>query len=576
MSINSELTKTASHLRNARNAIIGRGGEISLTAGLKDLSDAIYAIPSDAALVYQTDESVAYRKVVPSGVLNFAKVSKVGGMSYKTKQLIPYPYIESTNTENGVTWIDNGDGSITATGSATAYTDLRLATIKALPNTTYVFSGIANTVNIALEVSLRDESDKLIDFFELTSKTTSGKVVVNTADYPTAKTLRVILKRNAVGEISGTAYPMCNYGETPLPYEPYFAGLRHTKVTEIKSEGANLIPFPYLGTKGAGFTATTNGLAWSVNADGSIRVVGTSENAPTFRLWENCKVSANVPLAICGYIKYGGSSQKVDFVCRKTMSDGTTFTFLSDAGSLGTSNILTAQLNDGETFDYVGIYIAPGRTVDATIYPMLNYGEEASPYKPYVGTLDKLTIPASEQAIDGHDVGMNTDYYNHLEFVDGKVLYHKVCGERIFNGTEYFHLNVYLQSSRGRNAYQVATIGLKGDQAPLCNSFESLKWSQNAGSAVNSMWYLDNELIFITDGQQTVEEWKAHLAERYASGNPLVVVYALAEPIVTDVTEYFTAMPFIEVEGGGTLTAVNEYEQAAPSTINYITETAGI
>lgn len=35
------------------------------------------------------------------------------------KNLIPYPYAETTRTENGITFTDNGDGSITANGTAT-------------------------------------------------------------------------------------------------------------------------------------------------------------------------------------------------------------------------------------------------------------------------------------------------------------------------------------------------------------------------------------------------------------------------------------------------------------------------
>lgn len=36
------------------------------------------------------------------------------------KNLIPYPYYQTTQTTNGITFTDNGDGSITATGTATA------------------------------------------------------------------------------------------------------------------------------------------------------------------------------------------------------------------------------------------------------------------------------------------------------------------------------------------------------------------------------------------------------------------------------------------------------------------------
>ena len=37
-----------------------------------------------------------------------------------SKNIIPYPYIDTTRTSNGITWTDNGDGTVTANGTATA------------------------------------------------------------------------------------------------------------------------------------------------------------------------------------------------------------------------------------------------------------------------------------------------------------------------------------------------------------------------------------------------------------------------------------------------------------------------
>ena len=41
-------------------------------------------------------------------------------IGYSKKNLIPYPYNETTKTSNGITWTDNGDGTITANGTSTA------------------------------------------------------------------------------------------------------------------------------------------------------------------------------------------------------------------------------------------------------------------------------------------------------------------------------------------------------------------------------------------------------------------------------------------------------------------------
>ena len=62
--------------------------------------------------------------------------------------------------------------------------------------------------------------------------------------------------------------PMLNKGSTALPYEPYFDGLRDSKVTEVKSVGANLLPI-------ADKTLTVKGCTVSVN-NGNITITGTA------------------------------------------------------------------------------------------------------------------------------------------------------------------------------------------------------------------------------------------------------------------------------------------------------------
>ena len=52
--------------------------------------------------------------------LTAVKVSRCG------KNLLPYPYVETTLARNGITFTDNGDGTITANGTATADTQFRL------------------------------------------------------------------------------------------------------------------------------------------------------------------------------------------------------------------------------------------------------------------------------------------------------------------------------------------------------------------------------------------------------------------------------------------------------------------
>lgn len=67
------------------------------------------------------------------------------GMS---KNLIPYPYYQTTRTTNGITFTDNGDGTITANGTATANANFtivdRVTSGYTLPIEEYIMSGCPN------------------------------------------------------------------------------------------------------------------------------------------------------------------------------------------------------------------------------------------------------------------------------------------------------------------------------------------------------------------------------------------------------------------------------------------------
>lgn len=63
--------------------------------------------------------------------------------TYTGKNLLPYPYVETTHIEDGITFTDNGDGTITANGTATGdAVFLLLETVLTdMPSARYVYSG---------------------------------------------------------------------------------------------------------------------------------------------------------------------------------------------------------------------------------------------------------------------------------------------------------------------------------------------------------------------------------------------------------------------------------------------------
>lgn len=205
---------------------------------------------------------------------------------------------------------------------------------------------------------------------------------------------------------------------------------------------------------------------------------------------------------------------------------------------------------------------------------MLNKGTTALPYRPFIKRT--LAIPEAVRNLPDYGVGIpNTDYFNRIrwrydEQTDKWVReYEKQAGKAIFNGTENFFawtnggtfLGLMLE---GVNYDYSNGSDLRG----ICSHYDvgvggtfginSVRFRQQGDVA---RWYFyDNTLT-------SVEAWVNRLAELYAAGNPLTVVYKLAEPEITDISDLLPEDNLIGVEAGGTITAENEFGYAVPMII---------
>ena len=98
------------------------------------------------------------------------------------KNLIPYPYYDTTKTVNGITFTDNGDGTITANGTATAtstYTLLLNNSTNMIGAGNFIISGVPNNANCRIYVNKNGSNlgyaDKDNDYqFTLTEGDTIG------------------------------------------------------------------------------------------------------------------------------------------------------------------------------------------------------------------------------------------------------------------------------------------------------------------------------------------------------------------------------------------------------------------
>lgn len=142
-----------------------------------------------------------------------------GSYSQKTtqgNQLLPYPYTQSTTTTAGITYTDNGDGSITINGTATgnAYLNLYGSTQSQVEIPGNYISGGANDIHINV-VNLTDGNYTVI------GHSTGGFGEINKDTYNTGYVQIVVYEGATIDNV--TIYPMLS-NEQNINWEPYTGG----------------------------------------------------------------------------------------------------------------------------------------------------------------------------------------------------------------------------------------------------------------------------------------------------------------------------------------------------------------
>lgn len=156
-----------------------------------------------------------------SSVPSFDNPIEIESIGEKTKNLIPYPYTNTTITQNGVTFTDNGDGSITVEGTPTDYSAILVSNknipIKEGQTFTFSLNYRSDVKNIAFNIILRDENNTTI-------RTVAGSYYENKTFIigTNEKSMQIIIKRaKSNEECKGTFKPMLELGEVATEYEPY-------------------------------------------------------------------------------------------------------------------------------------------------------------------------------------------------------------------------------------------------------------------------------------------------------------------------------------------------------------------
>ena len=105
------------------------------------------------------------------------------GLTVAGGNLLPYPYVNTTKTENGATFTANNDGSVSLSGAATGYVDFYFynGPVSLFPKQ-ITFSLLGSFENVIPTVSVFDESGARLFNVE----TVERNCFIDCRDYPTA------------------------------------------------------------------------------------------------------------------------------------------------------------------------------------------------------------------------------------------------------------------------------------------------------------------------------------------------------------------------------------------------------
>lgn len=471
-------------------------------------------------------------KAVPKGSGKYAAVNKVGGMSYKTRNLLEVT--ATTQTVNGVTFTVNADKSITASGTATDRITYQVKSWGTYNTKGKYLKGCAaggswNTYCLVAEIY-----------------SSSSTYVGNRADIGGGTILdldggfyMVVIDIKSGTTVNTTFYPMIA-DSLSTEYEPYYSDIRNAAVTKITSTPNLINEALFANTSGGNYTEFVNGQIHLVNTTGTA--------------YSSNKITLLLPKGNY-YLNMKANAYTGGFIVA-IVSDGITAKYLNGVNSnrlyfnVTTPITLTIALSTNNTNtvgdSYANLWLTP-----------VENGE----YKPYKE--NTLTIPSGARKT-GYGLGINEDYYNYIDF-ERKVFVKNVA--KIDLGT----LNWVVGSGNSKEfvASSLKSVAMKPatDEINIVvDKYTAVNYTDYTGNYADKSCMLSASSgnFCLVDKDLTLDTVKTALSGVY-------LVYPLATPEEIDISEYLPDDNYLEVAAGGAITAINEYNYDAPTEISFFT-----
>lgn len=502
-----------------------------------------------------TESDSAYEVNVGVDTLPYATIDKIGGMTYK-----------SNNLCNQATTQPLSNGYFNTSQGAFGHVE---------KGKQYTFSlKYESSVNTSKSIGLRAMSSS--------DGTGTNNGNLSTLQLTKGQRTSVTFTASYSGYIgfNGSGFDTndkfvditLNNSSNDLGYQPYFEGLRDSKVTEIISAGANLInPSDLTYIESATLQKDGSFLSSSLKSWGSIKL-NTSYNASASA--DRSKNGINFKKGTY-YISIkakliSGNSCNINslFVTRENIKQ------ISSSFVTKPSSLTGVYQEYKGTFtldsdDKIGIVIQVDTNASNSVIQIkdIMIAKESIDYKPYKQPT-AIAIPTAIQNLDGYGLGVDATYYNYVDFESKKFV--RNVKKIVLDGSSDEVYGV----STADNGNGIANFSITFSSLGLPNyiSNGTIDWyianreeqlTTQANTTTEGV-YLNASTLFIrvkSTTANTISQLRTYLAN-----NPVIVIYAVETPVAEGLSHIIDGEILTEVESGGALTFENEYKQDVPFT----------
>lgn len=472
---------------------------------------------------FTTDSAVAHIKPVPAAALPFAEVHEVGGMSHRSVNLFDDVILSSKGMEkvsaheylSRQPYATSGVIYTNATKEAGVFTFSALLKFASASGVTSagIYCQVLYTDGTTTKYPV---SSVVYDrYFAYSFATNSAKVVDNIQFTYGSNNIATYIKDVMIVK-----------GSEAIPFAPFYEGIRNAAVTALESEGANVSP---ITTPQSGYFYDTSGGQSGANASYICFIVTDVKELTEYTVQSNLVINSV-------WFDDGGNPMS-------RIVDMRTFTTPVGCKRLRITLRNTSGAADTSAFEWF----------------MVNYGKETLPYTPYVAK-HILPIPAEVQALDGW--GMGTDYKNYNRIIWGETKEYR-------KETASIDLGALTWTAQANNVFN-GSFGLIAPPASYPERTRGVLTADYVNSTSQATSSMPDKSILRFDWGVAIRDTAYTDAAAFrAAVSGKTMLYAVKTPTVINLVGILPDDNFIEVSGGGTVTAVNENGLAAPTKIEY-------